>query len=35
MLRLQLPRVTYDLFAYDFPYGFSGIVGSSGLRRMC
>ena len=22
MLRLHLPRVSYDLFVYDFPYGF-------------
>ena len=35
MLRLQLPRAKYDLFDYDFPNGFSGIVGSSGLRPMC
>ena len=22
MLRLHLPRASYDLFVYDFPYGF-------------
>ena len=24
---LHLPRTPYDLFVYDFPYDFSGIVG--------
>ena len=32
---LHLPRMPYDLFVYDFPYDFSGIVGGYGLRRMC
>ena len=27
MARLHLPRSSYDLFVYDFPYEFFGIVG--------
>ena len=34
MPRLRLPRSSYDLFAYDFPYDFFGIVGGYKLRRM-
>ena len=35
MPRLHLPRSSYDLFIYDFPYDFFGIVGGYKLRRMC
>ena len=31
---LHLPRSSYDLFVYDFPYDFFGIVGGYKLRRM-
>ena len=34
MRRLFLPRSSYDLFVYDFPYDFFGIVGGYKLRRM-
>ena len=33
--RLHLPRSSYDLFVYDFPYNFFDIVGGYKLRRMC
>ena len=32
---LHLPWSSYDLFVYDFPYDFFGIVGGYRLRRMC
>ena len=32
---LHLPRSSYDLFVYDFPSDFFGIVGGFKLRRMC
>ena len=35
MPRLHLPRSSNDLFVYDFPYDFFGIVGGCKLRRMC
>ena len=35
MPRLYLPRSLYDLFVYDFPYDFFGIVGGYKLRCMC
>ena len=35
MPQLHLPRSSYDLFVYDFPYDFFGIVGGYKLRRMC
>ena len=35
MPRLHLLRSSYDLFVYDFPYDFFGIVGGYKLRRMC
>ena len=35
MPRLNLLRSSYDLFVYDFPYDFFGIVGGYKLRRMC
>ena len=36
MPRYHLPRTSYDLFIYDFPYYFSGIVDGYKLRRrMC
>ena len=35
MPRLYLPRSLYDLFVYDFPYDFFGIVGAYKLRCMC
>ena len=28
MLRLHLPRASYDLFVYDFPYGFHASYGN-------
>ena len=31
---LHLPRSSYNLFVYDFPYDFFGIVGGYKLRRM-
>ena len=31
----HLPRVLCDIFVYDFLCGVLGIVGGSGLRRMC
>ena len=34
MPRLYLPRSSYDLFVYDFPYDFFGIVGGYKPRRM-
>ena len=34
MPRLHLLRLSYDLFACDFPYDFFGIVGGYKLRRM-
>ena len=34
MPQLHLPRSSYDLFVYDFPYDFFGIVGGYKLRRM-
>ena len=34
MPRLHMPRLWYDLFVYDFPYDFFGIVGGYKLRRM-
>ena len=33
--RLHLPRSSYDLFVYDFPYDFFSIVDGYKLRRMC
>ena len=35
MPRLHLPRAPYNLFVYDFPYVFSGIVGNCGLPHIC
>ena len=35
MPQLHLPRLSYDLFVYDFLYDFLGIVGGYKLRRMC
>ena len=35
MPRLHLPRSSYDLFVYDFPYDVFGIVGGYKLRRIC
>ena len=35
MPRLHLPLSSYDLFVYDFPYDFFGIVGGYKLRHMC
>ena len=35
MPRLHLLRSSYDLFVYDIPYDFFGIVGGNKLRRMC
>ena len=35
MSRLHLPQVLYNLFVYDFPYDFSGIVGGYKLPCMC
>ena len=35
MPRLHLLRSSYDLFVYDFPYDFFGVVGGYSLRRMC
>ena len=35
MPRLHLLRSSYDLFVYDFPYDFFGIVGGYKLRLMC
>ena len=35
MPRLHLPRSSSDLFVYDFPYDFFGIVGGYKLRRLC
>ena len=35
MPRLHLLRSSYDLYVYDFPYDFFGIVGGYKLRRMC
>ena len=35
MPRLHLLRSSYDLFVYDFPYDFFGIVGGFKLRHMC
>ena len=35
MPQLHLPRSLYDLFVYDFPYDFFGIVGGYKLQRMC
>ena len=35
MPQLHLPRSSYELFVYDFPYNFLGIVGGYKLRRMC
>ena len=35
MPRLHLLPSSYDLFVYDFPYDFFGIVGGYKLRRMC
>ena len=35
MPRLHLPRSSYDLFVYDFPFDFFGIVGGYKLRRIC
>ena len=35
MPQLHLLRSSYDLFVYDFPYDFFGIVGGYKLRRMC
>ena len=35
MPRLHLPLSSYDLFVYDFPCDFFGIVGGYKLRRMC
>ena len=34
MPRLHLLRSSYDLFVYDFPYDFFGIVGGYKLRRL-
>ena len=34
MPRLHLLRSSYDLFVYDFPYDFFGIVGGHKLRRL-
>ena len=31
----HLPRTPCDKIVYDFPCNFGGIVGGSGLRRMC
>ena len=35
MPQLYLPWSLYDLFVYDFPYDFFGIVGGYKLRCMC
>ena len=35
MPRLYLTQSLYDLFVYDFPYNFFGIVGGYKLRCMC
>ena len=34
MSRLHLLRASYDLFVYDFPYDFSGIVGDYKLLQV-
>ena len=35
MLRFHLLRAPYDLFVYDFVYGFSGTDKQNALRREC